>query len=120
MTAAADVVLLQPLQPKVATTNWLIRIAALMDNLCVLGAIVTSADLRHVVRWVRRSFIKIHHIPSITGLSPVTIHPPAVAWQALDLGVFVPAANPWYAFSAPTGRRGIRSELARWQLFCEE
>jgi hypothetical protein len=120
MTAAADAVLPQPLQPKAAMISWLFRVAAPMDNLSVLGAIVTSADLTPMVRWFRHTFIKIHYILSITGLSSVTIYPPVVAWQALDLGVFVPAANPWYPFLALTGRRGIRSELARWQPLCEE
>ena len=73
--------------------SWPFRVAAPMDNLSVRGAIVTSADLRPMVRWFRRSFIKIHHILSITGLSSITIHLPAVAWQALHLGVFVPTAT---------------------------
>ena len=57
-----------------------------------------------MVRWFGRPFIKIHHILSIAGLSLVTIHPLSVAWRALDLSVFVPVVNSWYAFFTQGGR----------------
>jgi sulfoxide reductase heme-binding subunit YedZ len=101
---AIVVVLLQLLQPNATPISWVIRIAALMGYFCVFGAIVTSAYLRQVVRWFGRPFIKIHHILSIVGLSLVTIHPLAVAWQSLNLGVFIPAVDSWYAFFALGGR----------------
>jgi sulfoxide reductase heme-binding subunit YedZ len=102
--SAVVVILLQLLQPNATPINWVIRTAALMGYFCIFGAIVTSAYLRQVVRWFGRPFIKIHHILSIVGLSLVTIHPLAVAWQALNLSVFIPAVNSWYAFSALGGR----------------
>jgi hypothetical protein len=102
--ATAVVILLQLLQPNATPISWVIRIAALMGYFCIFGAIVTSAYLRQVVRWFGRPFIKIHHILSIAGLSLVTIHPLAVAWQALNLSVFVPAVDSWYSFFALGGR----------------
>jgi sulfoxide reductase heme-binding subunit YedZ len=102
--SAVVVILLQLLQPNATPINWVIRTAALMGYFCIFGAIVTSAYLRQVVRWFGRPFIKIHHILSIVGLSLVTIHPLAVAWQALNLSVFIPAVNSWYAFFALGGR----------------
>jgi sulfoxide reductase heme-binding subunit YedZ len=102
--AAVAVVLLQLLQPDAPPINWVIRIAALLGYFCIFGAIVTSAYLRQVARWFGRPFIKIHHILSIVGLSLVTIHPLAVAWQALSLRVFVPAVDSWYRFFALGGR----------------
>jgi hypothetical protein len=102
--AAAMVVLLQLLQPDAPPISWVIRIAALMGYFCIFGAIVTSAYLRQVVRWFGRPFIKIHHILSIAGLSLVTIHPLAIAWQALSLRVFIPAVDSWYRFFAFGGR----------------
>jgi DMSO/TMAO reductase YedYZ heme-binding membrane subunit len=104
IAAAAVALALQLLQPSAAPINWVIRIAALTGYFCIFGAIVTSAYLRQVVRWFGRPFIKIHHILSIVGLSLVTIHPLAVAWRALDLGVFVPAVNSWNAFFSLGGR----------------
>jgi sulfoxide reductase heme-binding subunit YedZ len=102
--AAAVVVLLQLLQPDAPPIGWVIRIAALMGYFCIFGAIITSAYLRQVVRWFGRPFIKIHHILSIVGLSLVTIHPLAIAWQALSLRVFIPAVDSWYRFFALGGR----------------
>jgi DMSO/TMAO reductase YedYZ heme-binding membrane subunit len=104
LVVAVVVVLLQLLQPSATPVNWVIRIAALMGYFCVFGAIVTSAYLRQVVRWFGRPFIKINHILSIVGLTLATIHPLAVAWQALSLSVFVPAVDSWYAFFALGGR----------------
>lgn len=103
-SAAAVVVLLQLLQPNATPIGWVIRVAALMGYFSIFGAIVTSAYLRQVVRWFGHPFIRIHHILSIVGLSLVTIHPLAVAWQALDLRVFVPVLDSWYAFFALGGR----------------
>jgi hypothetical protein len=101
---ATVVILLQLLQPNGTPISWVIRVAALMGYFCIFGATVTSAYLRQVVRWFGRPFIKIHHILSIAGLSLVTIHPLAVAWQAIDPRVFVPAVDSWYAFFALGGR----------------
>jgi sulfoxide reductase heme-binding subunit YedZ len=102
--ATVVAVLLQLLQPNATPIGWVIRIAALVGYFCIFGAIVTSAYLKLVVRWFGRPFIKIHHILSITGLSLVTIHPLAVAWQALSLRVFIPAVDSWDRFFALGGR----------------
>ena len=104
IAAAAVALFLQLLQPSAAPINWVIRIAALTGYFCIFGAIVTSAYLRQMARWFGRPFIKIHHILSIVGLSMVTIHPLTVAWRALDLRVFIPAVNSWYAFFSLGGR----------------
>jgi sulfoxide reductase heme-binding subunit YedZ len=104
LVVAIVVVSLQFLQPNATPINWVIRIAALMGYFCVFGAIVTSACLRQVVRWFGRPFIKVHHILSIVGLTLATIHPLAVAWQALSLSVFIPAVDSWYRFLALGGR----------------
>jgi sulfoxide reductase heme-binding subunit YedZ len=104
LVAAIVVVLIQFLQPNAAPIDWVIRSAALMGYFCVFDAIVTSAYLRQMVRWFGRPFLKVHHTLSIAGLVLVTIHPLAVAWQALSLRVFIPAVNSWYAFFALGGR----------------
>jgi sulfoxide reductase heme-binding subunit YedZ len=104
LVVAVVVVLLQLLQPNAAPVDWVIRVAALMGYFCVFGAIVTSAYLRQMVRWFGRPFLTVHHTLSIAALVLVTIHPLAVAWQALSLGVFVPAVDSWYSFFALGGR----------------
>jgi hypothetical protein len=119
---AAVVVLLQLLQPGAPRISWVIRIAALMGYFCIFGAIVTSAYLRQVKRWFGRPFIKIHHILSIAGLSLVTIHPLAVAWQAFSLRVFIPAVDSRGTGSLLSGGGplGICWVLAHWRPFCGE
>jgi sulfoxide reductase heme-binding subunit YedZ len=97
-------VFLQFLQPGTPPIYWVIRIAALMGYFCVFGAIVTSAYMRQMVRWFGRPFLKVHHTLSVTGLILTTIHPLAVAWQALSLRVFIPAVDSWYGFFAFGGR----------------
>jgi sulfoxide reductase heme-binding subunit YedZ len=97
-------VFLQFLQPGTPPIYWAIRIAALMGYFCVFGAIVTSAYMRQMVRWFGRPFLKVHHTLSVTGLILTTIHPLAVAWQALSLRVFIPAVDSWYGFFAFGGR----------------
>ncbi|MBN1979277.1 MAG: hypothetical protein JW918_17920 [Anaerolineae bacterium] len=104
LVVAAVVVALQFLQPGAPPISWVIRIAALMGYFCIFGAIVTSAYLRQMVRWFGRPFLKVHHTLSIAGLVLVTIHPLAVAWQALSLRVFIPAVDSWYSFFALGGR----------------
>lgn len=104
LVVAVVVVLLQLLYPNAAPINWVIRTTALMGYVCIFGAIVTSAYVQQVVRWFGRPFIKIHHFLSIIGLALVTLHPLAVAWQALSLRVFVPAVDSWYRFFALGGR----------------
>jgi len=110
LVAAAVVVLLQLLLPNATPTGWVIRSAALMGYFCIFGAIVTSAYLRQMTRWFGRPFLKVHHILSRVGLVLATIHPLAVAWQALSLRVFIPAFDSWYAFFALGGRPA-------WYLF---
>lgn len=104
LVVAIVILLLQLRQPNATTIQRVIRVSALMGYLSVFGAILTSAYLRQVIRWFGRPFIKVHHILSILGLTLVTIHPLAVAWQALSLRVFVPAVDSWYRFFALGGR----------------
>jgi len=104
LVVAVVVVSLQFLQPSAQPISWVIRIAALMGYFCIFGAIVTSAYLRQMVRWFGRPFLKVHHTLSIAGLVLATVHPLAIAWQALSLRVFIPAVDSWYRFFALGGR----------------
>jgi sulfoxide reductase heme-binding subunit YedZ len=104
LVVAVVAVSLQFLQPGAQPIFWVIRIAALTGYFSIFGAIVTSAYLRQMVRWFGRPFLKVHHTLSIAGLILATIHPLAVAWQALSLRVFIPAVGSWYRFFALGGR----------------
>jgi predicted ferric reductase len=101
---------LESLQSPSTPIQWTIRSAALLGYFCTFGAIVTSAAMRQMVRLFGRSFIKVHHILSITGLVLVTIHPLAVAWQAASLNVFIPSVSSWRSFFVLGGRPA-------WYLF---
>jgi sulfoxide reductase heme-binding subunit YedZ len=126
----AGVFLIEMRQPKDAPIYWVIRTAALLGYACVFGAILSSAYMRQMVRWFGRPFVKVHHMLSITGLVLILIHPLAVAWNALDLAVFVPSTSSWFSFFALGGRPawyliGIASLVAafrkrvgrNWKLF---
>lgn len=98
------VALLESRQPGSRFIDWMVRTAALLGYFCVFAAIVSSATMRQMIQIFGTSFIKVHHILSITGLVLITIHPLAVAWDALSLAVFIPRVDSWSSFFAYGGR----------------
>jgi predicted ferric reductase len=104
LVIAVVVILLQLLQPNAAPLQWVTRVSALVGYACIFGAIVTSAYMRQIRQWFGRPFLQVHHTLSVVGLVLVTIHPLAVAWQALSLRVFIPAVDSWYNFLSLGGR----------------
>lgn len=98
------VVGLEAVQGGGGAVNWLTRTAALMGYFCVFASILSSAYVKQLVRFFGRSFVKVHHLISISGLVLLLIHPLAVAWNASSLKVFIPATNSWYSFFALGGR----------------
>ena len=81
----------------------MIRTAGLMGYSCVFGAILSSAYVKELVRFFGRSFVKVHHMMSITGLVLITLHPLMVAWNLLSLRLWVPSTQSWHAFFAYGG-----------------
>ena len=84
--------------------NWIIRVAALSGYMAIFLAIVSSAYMREMLRFFGRSFIKVHHILSVSGLFLITVHPLMVAIDSLTLGVFAPRFDSWRIFMQLGGR----------------
>jgi len=84
--------------------NWIIRVAALSGYMAIFLVIVSSAYMREMLRFFGRSFIKVHHILSVSGLFLITVHPLMVAIDSLTLGVFAPRFDSWRIFMQLGGR----------------
>lgn len=92
------------LQGPAPTFSLVIRGAALMGYMTIFLAILSSAYMRYLVRIFGRSFIKIHHILSVTGLALATLHPIAVAVAASSPSVFLPRFDSLRLFLQLGGR----------------
>jgi predicted ferric reductase len=80
------------------------RGAAMLGYLFVFYASLSSLFLRRLVKFFGRSFVKTHHLLSVTALVLLFIHPLSVALQARDAAVFIPSFASWYLFWAYAGR----------------
>jgi hypothetical protein len=77
------------LRPNVRPLTWAIRTFAVLGYLCVFLAALSSIYMRELVRWFGRSFVKTHHVVTVTGLILITLHPLGVASNFGSLSVFV-------------------------------
>ena len=105
-------------QPRPHPIYWLIRGAALLGYLTLFLSIVSSAYMVPLVRFFGRSFVKVHHVASITGLVAMMVHPLSLAWNSRTLSVFVPNFSSFRVFLTLAGRvvwplAGIAA-LAAW------
>jgi sulfoxide reductase heme-binding subunit YedZ len=98
------VVTLIAFRPNPNPLNWFIRGAALLGYLAVFLAILASAYTRQMVKLFGRSFVQVHHILAVAGLTLVTLHPLAVAWDTASPRVFVPTLTSWRALFTNGGR----------------
>ncbi len=87
--------------------NWAIRTLALLGYPLIFLAILSSAYLRQLVRYFGRPFIQVHHVLSVAGLALIALHPLAVAYESLDLGVFLPRFDSLYTFLLLGGRPAL-------------
>jgi methionine sulfoxide reductase heme-binding subunit len=87
--------------------NVIIRVAALMAYWIVFLSIISSHYMRELVRYFGQSFVKIHHMGTITALILMTVHPVGVAIRAASLSVFVPVLASWYEFLYFGGRQAL-------------
>jgi hypothetical protein len=91
-------------QPRPRPIYWLIRGAALLGYLTIFLSILSSAYTVRLVRFFGRSFVKVHHVASITGLVAMMVHPLAFAWNNGSLNVFVPNFSSLRLFLTLAGR----------------
>ena len=81
-----------------------IRAGALMGYLGVFLAALSSNYMRELTRFFGRSFIKVHHIVSVTALIALTVHTIGVAWRAGSVSTFLPSFASWQLFFTLGGR----------------
>ena len=92
------------LGPTATPLAWFIRTCAVLGYLCVFVAALSSIYMRELVRWFGRSFVKTHHIVTVTGLVLITLHPLAVAWNFGSPSVLAPQGGSWTDFFRWGGR----------------
>jgi sulfoxide reductase heme-binding subunit YedZ len=95
---------LNPLQAQQSWLTWLARGAALSGYSAVFLSILSSAYLRELVRFFGRSFVKVHHVGSVTGLVLLVVHPVSVAINTSSVAVFVPRFDSPLVFFTLGGR----------------
>jgi hypothetical protein len=95
---------LDPLDEQESWLVWLVRGAALLGYWSVFLSILSSAYLRELVRFFGRSFVKVHHVASVTGLVLIATHPLAVAINTSNVAVFLPRFDSLYIFLSLGGR----------------
>ncbi len=81
-----------------------IRAGALLGYLAVFLAALSSNYMRELTRFFGRSFIKVHHLVSVTALIALTIHAVSVAWKLGSLTAFLPNFSSVRLFFALGGR----------------
>ncbi len=87
--------------------NFLIRFAALFGFTSMFLATATTPFMVELYKIFGKSFIKIHHLFSISGLVLITVHPVAFAISVLDITVFIPVLFPWDQFWTLAGRPAL-------------
>lgn len=81
-----------------------IRAGALMGYMGVFLAALSSNYMRDLTRFFGRSFIKVHHIVSVTALVALTVHAISIAWRAGTVATFLPSFASWQLFFSLGGR----------------
>jgi sulfoxide reductase heme-binding subunit YedZ len=81
-----------------------IRMGALLGYLAVFLAALSSNFMRELTRFFGRSFIKVHHIVSVTALTALTIHAIGVAWRTGSVATFLPRFDSLQLFFSLGGR----------------
>ncbi|MBN2390830.1 MAG: ferric reductase-like transmembrane domain-containing protein [Anaerolineae bacterium] len=87
-----------------APLDGVIRAGALMGYLGVFLAALSSNYMRELTRFFGRSFIKVHHIVSVTALVALIVHAVGVAWRSGSASAFLPSFASWRLFFALGGR----------------
>jgi len=93
--------------PASTPLSFIIRLCALLAMTSIFIATFMTPFMVQLYKYFGKSFIKIHHVFSITGIVLATVHPIAFAIQEVNIGVFVPVFYPWYDFWLLAGRPAL-------------
>jgi DMSO/TMAO reductase YedYZ heme-binding membrane subunit len=112
--------------------RWVIRELALLGYVVIFLAIVSSYYKQQVMKILGRSFIKAHHLLSLTGMVLLTLHPLGVVWDTMELTVLIPVFAPlddmlryggriaWYIFAVGALTAVWRKRVGkRWRTIHE-
>jgi predicted ferric reductase len=75
-----------------------------LGYLAVFLASLSSLYLRELTQYFGRSFVKVHHMVSVTALVALTLHAVSAAWQSGTVAVFLPSFASLRSFLALGGR----------------
>lgn len=102
--ALALVVGIVLLDSLVTPISGIIRVGALLGYLAVFLASLSSLYMRELTRFFGRSFVKVHHVVSVTALVALAAHATAVAWRAGTPATFIPSFTSLRSFFSLGGR----------------
>jgi sulfoxide reductase heme-binding subunit YedZ len=88
-----------------------IRTAAMLGYMYVFFACLSSAFVQEMTRRFGRPYLKIHHTLATVGLTLLTIHGAAVAWDSQSIAVLLPR------FQSPEGFLSWGGPPAYWLIW---
>jgi len=104
LSVAGAVVALDPLS---ASTEGVIRVAAVSGYLTIFLAVLSSNYMRELTRFFGRAFVRVHHVASLTALVALLVHAATVVWRAGSVSVVVPLLSSARAFFSQGGRPAL-------------
>ncbi len=104
LSVAGAVVALDPLS---ASTEGVIRVAAVSGYLTIFLAALSSNYMRELTRFFGRAFVRVHHVASLTALVALLVHAATVVWRAGSVSVVVPLLSSARVFVSQGGRPAL-------------
>ncbi|TFF99420.1 MAG: hypothetical protein EU541_04925 [Promethearchaeota archaeon] len=95
--------LAKPIEPK----DVFIQLSVLIGFTSLFLAAIITPFMKQVYQMFGTSFIKIHHLFSILGLTLITIHPISIAIIYTAPEVFIPKFDSWEIFWNLAGRPAL-------------
>jgi sulfoxide reductase heme-binding subunit YedZ len=91
-------------QPFGTALHFVVRASAILGYEAVFLAAVSSSYMSQMMRLFGRSFLKVHHVLSLSGLVLITLHPLGLAIEASSLSLLVPRFESLEVFLRLGGR----------------
>ena len=95
------------LRPEGKPVHWIVRGAGMVGYVSIFLAILSSAYMRELYRFLGRPFVWGHHVLSISGLILIALHPTILAIETASAAVFVPRFDSWQIFWLLGGRPAL-------------